>query len=180
MMWKLSCRGRLSRRLGWRGCWKFWTGALSSWRRSTADSKNISNSAKLSFQDSSSSQIKKFCKFWVKLKIQPKFSPSYETYLKEFIEWSSMTFRPSRCEHSFQIRSHCCLLVCLPICLSNKLFRASQTVLTNTLQAIVSPLGERISLSTPIQPREAKGCVEKWLSELQGQVNNLSSLFVFM
>ena len=40
----------------------------------------------------------------------------------------------------------------------------------HSIQAILSPLGERIQLSFPIQPREAKGCVEKWLYDLQNQM----------
>ena len=41
-----------------------------------------------------------------------------------------------------------------------------------SIQALVSPLGERIPLSYPIQPRESKGCVEKWLNDLQSQMIN--------
>ena len=38
------------------------------------------------------------------------------------------------------------------------------------IQGVVSTEGERIPLSFPIQPREAKGCVDKWLSELSQQM----------
>ena len=38
------------------------------------------------------------------------------------------------------------------------------------IQAVVSPQGERIALSFPIQPREAKGCVDRWLGELSQQL----------
>ena len=40
----------------------------------------------------------------------------------------------------------------------------------HSIQAVISPLGERIQLSFPIQPREAKGCVEKWMCDLQNQM----------
>ena len=48
-----------------------------------------------------------------------------------------------------------------------------------SIQALVSPLGERIPLSYPIQPRESKGCVEKWLNDLQSQmINTVQDLIV--
>ena len=40
----------------------------------------------------------------------------------------------------------------------------------HSIQAMISTLGERIQLSYSIQPREAKGCVEKWLYDLQIQM----------
>ena len=40
----------------------------------------------------------------------------------------------------------------------------------HSIQAIISSLGERVQLSYAIHPREAKGCVEKWLSDLQNQM----------
>ena len=40
----------------------------------------------------------------------------------------------------------------------------------HAIQAMISSLGERIQLSYAIQPREAKGCVEKWLYDLQVQM----------
>ena len=38
------------------------------------------------------------------------------------------------------------------------------------IQAVVSPQGEKIALSFPIQPRESKGCVDRWLGELSQQL----------
>ena len=48
-----------------------------------------------------------------------------------------------------------------------------------SIQALLSPLGERIQLSYPIQPRESKGCVERWLHDLQTQmVNTIQDLIL--
>ena len=47
------------------------------------------------------------------------------------------------------------------------------------IQAVVSPQGERIALSFPIQPREAKGCVDKWLAELSQQMVATIEVFHF-
>ena len=48
------------------------------------------------------------------------------------------------------------------------------------IQAVVSPQGERISLSFPIQPREAKGCVDRWLAELSQQMVATMEVFLFL
>ena len=39
-----------------------------------------------------------------------------------------------------------------------------------SIQAMISPTEERVPFTFPIHPREAKGCVEKWLTELENQM----------
>jgi dynein heavy chain len=54
-----------------------------------------------------------------------------------------------------------------------KLFEGIEKLEFNDIQAIqamISPSNERIQFSFPIQPREARGCVEKWLAEVENQM----------
>ena len=59
----------------------------------------------------------------------------------------------------------------MPYC--QKIFEGIQRLEFNdisAIQAMISPTNERVSFLFQIQPREAKGCVEKWLTELENQM----------
>ena len=59
----------------------------------------------------------------------------------------------------------------IPYC--QKLFEGIHSLEFNeifAIEAMVSPTNERVQLQSTIQPREVKGCVEKWLTELEEQM----------
>ena len=67
-----------------------------------------------------------------------------------------------------------------PYC--QKIFEGIESLEFNEIQeihSIISPSNETVTFIYPVQPREAKGCVEKWLTELENHMfGTLTQLFL--